>query len=362
MELCQSRRGELGGHGPSFARTGRTALHAAARRDHLRLLRPLKSRTRGYASLDYEEAGEQEANLVKVDILLQGEAVDAFSAIVWDRAYGNKMTTSEKTHPASAVRGAGPGCHRQKIIASRDIRAIRKDVLPSATAVTSPASASCWRNGRAKKRMKTIRRVDVPGGLRRRIVHRCRRRRQDRGQGTLSATGSRSGGESRCCVRVRHVRAWRLTIRSAAPRAAAVDDCRWSRSFRQVPPGVARPPSSWTPRHPWKGSMCLVGRFATSAYPDQLPQRHLHAGGQPNRATPIAIRDPVQGPRGQRCRVDAGSRFYPSPRRARCSTSSPRSGAESGASTTATYLDVGTARHHFRVRTDSHPDRHSPQR
>ena len=42
----------------------------------------LKSRTRGYASLDYEEAGEQEADLVKVDILLQGEAVDAFSAIV----------------------------------------------------------------------------------------------------------------------------------------------------------------------------------------------------------------------------------------------------------------------------------------
>src|SRR5205085_2561876 len=48
----------------------------------------LKSRTRGYASLDYSEAGEQEAQLVKVDILLQGEPVDAFSAIVHkDKAY-----------------------------------------------------------------------------------------------------------------------------------------------------------------------------------------------------------------------------------------------------------------------------------
>ena len=59
----------------------------------------LKSRTRGYASLDYEEAGEQEADLVKVDILLQGEAVDAFSAIVHKdaaAAYGNKMTTKLK--------------------------------------------------------------------------------------------------------------------------------------------------------------------------------------------------------------------------------------------------------------------------
>ena len=48
----------------------------------------LKSRTRGYASLDYEEAGEQESDLVKVDILLQGEPVDAFSR---DRAQGQGL-------------------------------------------------------------------------------------------------------------------------------------------------------------------------------------------------------------------------------------------------------------------------------
>ena len=57
----------------------------------------LKSRTRGYASLDYEEAGEQEADLVKVDIMLQGEAVDAFSAIRHkDDAYGYGTTMTSK--------------------------------------------------------------------------------------------------------------------------------------------------------------------------------------------------------------------------------------------------------------------------
>ena len=55
----------------------------------------LKSRTRGYASLDYEVAGEQTSDLVKVDILLQGETVDAFSAIIHKdkaHAYGTAMT------------------------------------------------------------------------------------------------------------------------------------------------------------------------------------------------------------------------------------------------------------------------------
>ncbi len=76
----------------------------------------LKSRTRGYASLDYEPAGEQSADLVKVDILLQGEPVDAFSAIVHRDAaygYGTKMATKLRdADPAPAVRGAHPGRDR----------------------------------------------------------------------------------------------------------------------------------------------------------------------------------------------------------------------------------------------------------
>ncbi len=76
----------------------------------------LKSRTRGYASLDYEQAGEQTADLVKVDILLQGEPVDAFSAIVHkDKAYAYGTIDdgqAARADPAPAVRGADPGRHR----------------------------------------------------------------------------------------------------------------------------------------------------------------------------------------------------------------------------------------------------------
>ena len=93
MELCQSRRGELGGMD-----------YLSPERVELRYTMPLgeiifdffdalKSRTRGYASLDYEEAGEQEADLVKVDILLQGEAVDAFSARSCTRIRRSPMAT-----------------------------------------------------------------------------------------------------------------------------------------------------------------------------------------------------------------------------------------------------------------------------
>ena len=76
----------------------------------------LKSKTKGYASLDYEPTGEQAADLVKVDILLQGETVDAFSAIVHrDAAYGYGVMLAGKltrADPAPAVRGADPGGHR----------------------------------------------------------------------------------------------------------------------------------------------------------------------------------------------------------------------------------------------------------
>src|SRR5207302_5115820 len=96
MELCQSKRGQL--LGMDYLSEERVEL-----RYHLPLAEiiydffdSLKSRTRGYASLDYEEAGEQMAELVKVDILLQGEPVDAFSAIVHREAaygYGTSMAT-----------------------------------------------------------------------------------------------------------------------------------------------------------------------------------------------------------------------------------------------------------------------------
>ena len=167
MELCQSRRGELGGMD-----------YLSPERVELRYTMPLgeiifdffdslKSRTRGYASLDYEEAGEQEADLVKVDILLQGEAVDAFSAIVHKdsaAAYGNKMTGKLKELiPRQQFEVPIQAAIGSRIIARENIRAIRKDVLSKCYGGDITRKRKLLEKQKeGKKRMKTIGRVEVP--------------------------------------------------------------------------------------------------------------------------------------------------------------------------------------------------------
>ncbi|WP_420910842.1 translation elongation factor 4 [Rhodococcus sp. OK519] len=167
MELCQSRRGELGGM--DYLSETRVELRYTLPMGEIMFdfFDALKSRTKGYASLDYEESGEAQAALVKVDILLQGEAVDAFSAIVHKDAafaYGNKMTTKLRELiprqqfevPIQAAIGA-------KIIARENIRAIRKDVLAKCYGGDiSRKRKLLEKQKEGKKRMKTIGRVEVP--------------------------------------------------------------------------------------------------------------------------------------------------------------------------------------------------------
>jgi GTP-binding protein LepA len=167
MELCQARRGEQQGMD-----------YLGEDRVEIRYLLPLaeivfdffdalKSRTKGFASLDYDPAGEQVSKLVKVDILLHGEPVDAFSAIVHtDAAYNYGVVMAKKLKeliprqqfevPIQAAIGA-------RVIARETIRAMRKDVLAKCYGGDISRKRKLLEKQKAgKKRMKTIGRVEVP--------------------------------------------------------------------------------------------------------------------------------------------------------------------------------------------------------
>jgi GTP-binding protein LepA len=167
MELCQSRRGQL--LGMEYISTERVELRYTLPLGEIiyDFFDQLKSKTKGYASLDYEPSGEQAADLVKVDILLHGEPVDAFSAIVHkDKAYNYGVSIAAKLQkliPRQQFEVPIQAAIGSRIIARETIRAIRKDVLAKCYGGDiSRKRKLLEKQKEGKKRMKMVGRVEVP--------------------------------------------------------------------------------------------------------------------------------------------------------------------------------------------------------
>ena len=167
MELCQSRRGVMGGMD-----------YLSEDRVEIRYRLPLaeivfdffdilKSKTRGYGSLDWKADGDQVADLVKVDIMLQGEQVDAFSAITHrDKAYAYGVMMTGKLReliPRQQFEVPIQAAIGSRIIARESIRAIRKDVLAKCYGGDITRKRKLLEKQKeGKKRMKMVGRVEVP--------------------------------------------------------------------------------------------------------------------------------------------------------------------------------------------------------
>ncbi|MFI6847448.1 translation elongation factor 4 [Kitasatospora sp. NBC_00085] len=167
MELCQSRRGNL--QGMDYLSEDRVELRYTLPLAEIvfDFFDQLKSKTRGYASLDYEPIGEQSAQLVKVDILLHGDAVDAFSAIVHkDKAYNYGVMMAgklQKLIPRQQFEVPIQAAIGSRVIARETVRAIRKDVLAKCYGGDiSRKRKLLEKQKEGKKRMKMVGRVEVP--------------------------------------------------------------------------------------------------------------------------------------------------------------------------------------------------------
>ncbi len=167
LELCQTRRGVQ--RGLDYLSEDRVEIRYTLPLAEIvfDFFDALKSRTKGYASLDYEPDGEQAADLVKVDILLHGDPVDAFSAIVHkDKAYSYGLQMASKLKeliPRQQFEVPIQAAIGSRVIARETIRAIRKDVLAKCYGGDiSRKRKLLEKQKEGKKRMKMVGRVEVP--------------------------------------------------------------------------------------------------------------------------------------------------------------------------------------------------------
>ena len=167
MDLCQERRGVF--KDMNYIDTDRVDIHYELPLNEIiyDFFDALKSRTRGYASFDYELAGYQKSNLVKLDIMLNGEVVDALSFIIHaDKAYPRARKMAEKLRekiPRELFEVPIQACVGGRIIARETVKALRKDVLAKCYGGDITRKKKLLEKQKeGKKRMRQLGTVEVP--------------------------------------------------------------------------------------------------------------------------------------------------------------------------------------------------------